>query len=55
MNRLPTIVKAFNKLTIEERLELRNWLSNTLSKEIKEDAIERGTSKEIKTRNIQGY
>lgn len=39
MNRLVTVVKAFNKLTIEERLELKNWLSNTLSEEIKDVAL----------------
>nr|WP_307992107.1 Rpn family recombination-promoting nuclease/putative transposase [uncultured Niameybacter sp.] len=39
MNRLATIVKAFNKLTEEEKLELKNWLSNTLSEEIKDVAL----------------
>lgn len=39
MNRLVTIVKAFHKLTAEEKLELKNWLANTLSEEIKDVAL----------------
>ncbi|MHC1749614.1 MAG: Rpn family recombination-promoting nuclease/putative transposase [Cellulosilyticaceae bacterium] len=39
MNRLASIVKAFNKLTDEEKLELKNWLANTLSEEIKDVAL----------------
>ncbi|MEG0502750.1 MAG: hypothetical protein RR525_11055 [Cellulosilyticaceae bacterium] len=39
MNRLATIVKAFNKLTPEEKLELKNWLANTLSEGIKDVAL----------------
>lgn len=39
MNRLATIVKAFNKLAPEEKLELKNWLANTLSEEIKDVAL----------------
>lgn len=39
MHRLATIVKAFNKLTAEEKLELKNWLANTLSEEIKDVAL----------------
>ncbi|MGL4344942.1 MAG: hypothetical protein ACRCTE_07085 [Cellulosilyticaceae bacterium] len=39
MSRLATIVKAFNKLTSEEKLELKNWLANTLSEEIKDVAL----------------
>lgn len=39
MNRLATIVKAFNKLVPEEKLELKNWLANTLSEEIKDVAL----------------
>ena len=39
VNRLATIVKAFNKLTAEEKLELKNWLANTLSEEIKGVAL----------------
>lgn len=35
MNRVATIVKAFNKLTEEEKVELKNWVSHTLSEEIK--------------------
>ncbi len=39
MDRLVTIVKAFGKLTLEERLELKSWLANTLSEEIKDVAL----------------
>lgn len=39
MNRLVTIVKFFSKLTEEEKLELKNWLANTLSEEIKDVAL----------------
>ena len=39
MNRLVTIVKAFHKLTAEEKLELKNWLAHTLSEEIKDVAL----------------
>lgn len=37
VSRLATIVKAFNKLTAEEKLDLKNYLANTLSKEMKEE------------------
>lgn len=39
MDRLVTIVKAFSKLTLEEKLELKSWLANTLSEEIKDIAL----------------
>lgn len=39
MNRLAIIVKAFNNLTAEEKLALKNWLVNTLSEEIKGVAL----------------
>lgn len=39
MSRLAIIVKAFNKLTSGEKLELKNWLANTLSEEIKDIAL----------------
>lgn len=39
MHRLVTIAKAFSKLTAEEKLELKNWLANTLSEEIKDIAL----------------
>ncbi|PHV69743.1 hypothetical protein CS063_14190 [Sporanaerobium hydrogeniformans] len=39
MNRLATIVKAFNKLTSEEKLQLKNWLAHILSEEIKDEVI----------------
>lgn len=39
MDRLATITKAFNKLTEEEKLELKKWLANTLNEEIKAAAL----------------
>lgn len=39
ISRLVTIVKAFNKTTAEEKLELKKWLANTLGEEIKDVAL----------------
>ena len=40
MSRLITIVKEFDNLTETEKLEIKNWLKNTLGEEIKDTAIE---------------
>ncbi len=40
MKRIATITKVFSKLTVEEKLELKNWIKNTLQDEVAKQAIE---------------
>lgn len=40
MKRIATITKIFSNLTEEEKLELKNWIRNTLQDEIAKQAIE---------------
>ena len=40
MKRIATITKVFSKLTVEEKLELKNWIRNTLQHEVAKQAIE---------------
>ena len=40
LNRIATVAQAFNKLTDKEKLELKNWIRNTVQEEIAEQAVE---------------
>ena len=40
LNRIATVAQAFNKLTDREKLELKNWIRNTVQEEIAEQAVE---------------
>lgn len=40
LNRIATVAQAFNKLTDKEKLELKNWIRNTVQEEIAEQAME---------------
>lgn len=40
LDRMATIAQAFNTLTNKEKLELKNWIRNTVQEEIAEQAME---------------
>ncbi len=40
LNRIATVAQAFNRLTDKEKLELKNWIRNTVQEEIAEQAVE---------------
>ena len=40
MNRIATVAQVFNRLTDKEKLELKNWIRNTVQEEIAEQAVE---------------
>ncbi len=40
LNRIATVAQAFNKLTDREKLELKNWIRNTVQDDLAEQAVE---------------